>query len=154
MLVFASHETTNSQSCGCSFLEPLLSFLFLQEIRGGCDHLEPGFVRTHPLRGGPGHTHAPHVPSGESVDHAALLIYFSVIRDKLKCVRSQHLRISRTILYFIFSKFVCIIALPIMFLQPWTPTKAFPHPLSCLSYQQGWSAENYLSYQVLAQFLF
>ena len=33
-------------------------------------------------------------------------------------------------------------------MQPWTPTKAFPHPLSCLSYQQGWSSENYISYQV------
>lgn len=39
-------------------------------------------------------------------------------------------------------------------LQPWTPTKAFPHPLSCLSYQQGWSAENYISYQVTLYYAF
>lgn len=40
------------------------------------------------------------------------------------------------------------IPLHLMFPQPWTPTKAFPHPLSCLSYQRLWTAENYLSYQV------
>jgi hypothetical protein len=36
--------------------------------------------------------------------------------------------------------------------QPWVPTKAFPHPLACLSYssqENKWSTENYLSYQVL-----
>jgi uncharacterized integral membrane protein len=37
--------------------------------------------------------------------------------------------------------------------QPWIPTKAFPHPLSCLSYRQKWSAENYYSYQVVDRML-
>jgi sterol 3beta-glucosyltransferase len=34
--------------------------------------------------------------------------------------------------------------------QPWVPTKAFPHPLACMSYSEDskWSTENYLSYQV------
>jgi UDP:flavonoid glycosyltransferase YjiC (YdhE family) len=41
------------------------------------------------------------------------------------------------------------IPLHMMFPQPWTPTKAFPHPLSCLSYARGWCPENYLSYQVV-----
>jgi hypothetical protein len=41
------------------------------------------------------------------------------------------------------------VPLHMMFPQPWTPTKAFPHPLSCLSYQRGWCAENYLSYQLV-----
>ena len=38
-----------------------------------------------------------------------------------------------------------------MFPQPWIPTKAFPHPLSCLSYHQSkhWSFENKLSYHVV-----
>jgi sterol 3beta-glucosyltransferase len=40
------------------------------------------------------------------------------------------------------------VPLHMMFPQPWSPTKAFPHPLSCLSYSRGWCTENYLSYQV------
>eukprot|EP00981_Chlorochromonas_danica_P009655 scaffold2798_cov160-Ochromonas_danica.AAC.24 len=45
------------------------------------------------------------------------------------------------------------VPLHLMFPQPWTPTKAFPHPLSCLSYSQGWCSENYLSYQVVDRLL-
>ena len=34
--------------------------------------------------------------------------------------------------------------------QPWTPTKALPHPLACLPYRHSrtWSIENRVSYQV------
>eukprot|EP01034_Spumella_vulgaris_P023338 gene23338-29550_t len=45
------------------------------------------------------------------------------------------------------------VPLHLMFPQPWIPTKAFPHPLSCLSYQQGWCSENYISYQVIDRML-
>ena len=38
------------------------------------------------------------------------------------------------------------IPLHLVFPQPWVPTKAFPHPLSCLPYNHGWSTENFLSY--------
>eukprot|EP01040_Poterioochromonas_malhamensis_P011123 gene11123-12120_t len=41
------------------------------------------------------------------------------------------------------------VPLHMMFPQPWTPTKAFPQPLSCLSYQRGWCTENFLSYQMV-----
>lgn len=41
------------------------------------------------------------------------------------------------------------IPLHLMFPQPWTPTKAFPHPLSSLSYSKKWCIENYLSYQAV-----
>ena len=43
------------------------------------------------------------------------------------------------------------IPLQLMFPQPWLPTKAFPHPMSCLSYQNSWSTENYISYQMVDQ---
>eukprot|EP00595_Chromulina_sp_UTEXLB2642_P003086 CAMPEP_0196763528 /NCGR_PEP_ID=MMETSP1095-20130614/4257_1 /TAXON_ID=96789 ORGANISM="Chromulina nebulosa, Strain UTEXLB2642" /NCGR_SAMPLE_ID=MMETSP1095 /ASSEMBLY_ACC=CAM_ASM_000446 /LENGTH=1269 /DNA_ID=CAMNT_0042116921 /DNA_START=178 /DNA_END=3987 /DNA_ORIENTATION=- len=45
------------------------------------------------------------------------------------------------------------IPLHLMFPQPWLPTKAFPHPLSCMSYKHQWSTENYLSYQMVDQML-
>jgi hypothetical protein len=45
------------------------------------------------------------------------------------------------------------IPLHLMFPQPWIPTKAFPHPLSMLSYRQPWSTENYLSYQIVDSLL-
>lgn len=41
------------------------------------------------------------------------------------------------------------IPLILMFPQPWVPTKAYPHPLACMSYETGWHMENYLSYQVI-----
>ena len=37
--------------------------------------------------------------------------------------------------------------------QPWIPTKAFPHPLSCLSYRVKWTAEIYYSYQAVDRML-
>lgn len=40
-----------------------------------------------------------------------------------------------------------------MFPQPWLPTKAFPHPMSGLSYQHSWTAQNYLSYQMVDNML-
>eukprot|EP01041_Mallomonas_annulata_P007758 gene7758-15875_t len=45
------------------------------------------------------------------------------------------------------------IPLHLMFPQPWVPTKAFPHPLSCLSYDKGWCPENHLSYQMADRML-
>lgn len=45
------------------------------------------------------------------------------------------------------------VPLHVMFPQPWCPTKAFPHPLSCLRYDKGWCAENYLSYQLVDRML-
>jgi sterol 3beta-glucosyltransferase len=45
------------------------------------------------------------------------------------------------------------VPLHLMFPQPWTATKAFPHPLSCLSYHRPWCAENSLSYQVCLGFV-
>ena len=38
------------------------------------------------------------------------------------------------------------IPLHIMFPQPWSPTKAFPHPLSNLNFDSTWSSKNYYSY--------
>ena len=42
------------------------------------------------------------------------------------------------------------VPLHIMFPQPWVPTKAMPHPLSCLPYssKSQWSTENLLSYSL------
>ena len=42
------------------------------------------------------------------------------------------------------------IPLHLMFPQPWVPTKAIPHPLSCLPYstKSQWSTENLLSYSL------
>jgi hypothetical protein len=45
------------------------------------------------------------------------------------------------------------VPLHLMFPQPWIPTKAFPHPLSGLNYQQTWCAENFLSYQMVDRML-
>lgn len=45
------------------------------------------------------------------------------------------------------------IPLHIMFPQPWSPTKAFPHPLSGLPYHGKWCKENYYSYIVVDKFL-
>lgn len=45
------------------------------------------------------------------------------------------------------------IPLHIMFPQPWSPTKAFPHPLSGLPYHGRWCKENYYSYIVVDKFL-
>lgn len=45
------------------------------------------------------------------------------------------------------------IPLQLMFPQPWIPTKAFPHPLACLSYECQWSKENFISYQVIDRVL-
>jgi UDP:flavonoid glycosyltransferase YjiC (YdhE family) len=41
------------------------------------------------------------------------------------------------------------VPLHIMFPQPWVATKAFPHPLACLSYKTDWSISNYLSYELV-----
>jgi hypothetical protein len=41
------------------------------------------------------------------------------------------------------------VPLHMMFPQPWVPTKAFPHPLACMSYKRGWGTENFLSYQAI-----
>lgn len=41
------------------------------------------------------------------------------------------------------------VPLHLMFPQPWVPTKAFPHPLSCLPYRDRWTSENFLSYQLV-----
>jgi len=45
------------------------------------------------------------------------------------------------------------VPLHIMFPQPWSPTKAFPHPLSGLPYHGHWCKENYYSYLVVDKFL-
>ena len=45
------------------------------------------------------------------------------------------------------------VPLHLMFPQPWVPTKAFPHPLSCLSYNQPWCLENSISYQMVERML-
>lgn len=47
------------------------------------------------------------------------------------------------------------VPLHLFFPQPWVPTKAFPHPLACMSYEQGhqWSPENYLSYQLVERMM-
>jgi sterol 3beta-glucosyltransferase len=41
------------------------------------------------------------------------------------------------------------VPLHVMFPQPWFPTKAFPHPLACLSYENSWCDQNYYSYDVV-----
>ena len=47
------------------------------------------------------------------------------------------------------------VPLHLFFPQPWVPTKAFPHPLACMSYDQAnqWSPENYLSYQLVERMM-
>jgi len=40
-----------------------------------------------------------------------------------------------------------------MFPQPWSPTKAFPHPLSGLPYNGRWCKENYYSYLFVDKWL-
>ena len=45
------------------------------------------------------------------------------------------------------------VPLHMMFPQPWTPTKAFPHPLSTLAYNKGWCTENSMSYSIVDRFL-
>ncbi len=37
----------------------------------------------------------------------------------------------------------------IMFPQPWSPTKCFPHPLSNMGFDSQWSSQNYYSYVLL-----
>ena len=44
------------------------------------------------------------------------------------------------------------IPLHIMFPQPWSPTKSFPHPLSGLSLDSKWSRRNYISYKMVDDF--
>ncbi len=41
------------------------------------------------------------------------------------------------------------VPLHIMFPQPWSPTRAFPHPLACLSYSAPPSLRNKLSYSIM-----
>jgi hypothetical protein len=47
------------------------------------------------------------------------------------------------------------VPLHLFFPQPWVPTKAFPHPLACMSYDKDnqWSTENYLSYQLVERMM-
>jgi hypothetical protein len=47
------------------------------------------------------------------------------------------------------------VPLHLFFPQPWVPTKAFPHPLACMSYGKDnqWSTENYLSYQLVERMM-
>lgn len=47
------------------------------------------------------------------------------------------------------------VPLHLFFPQPWVPTKAFPHPLACMSYgkENQWSTENYLSYQLVERMM-
>jgi hypothetical protein len=47
------------------------------------------------------------------------------------------------------------VPLHLFFPQPWVRTKAFPHPLACMSYDKDnqWSTENYLSYQVVERMM-
>mmetsp|Transcript_25497 Transcript_25497/g.37624 ORF Transcript_25497/g.37624 Transcript_25497/m.37624 type:complete len:901 (+) Transcript_25497:79-2781(+) len=44
------------------------------------------------------------------------------------------------------------VPLHIMFPQPWYPTKAFPHPLSNLGFENKWSLKNRLSYRIVNEF--
>lgn len=57
-----------------------LTVTFVQEICGGCDHLEPRVVRTHPLRRGSGHPHAPHVPAGALPTLCCFVLFCTVLR--------------------------------------------------------------------------
>lgn len=104
----------------------------LQEVRGRRDHIESGLLRAHPLRGGPGRTSPPNVPAGEMLQWSTMHthLFYLTLYVYLGCLPIPY------------SSYISVS------MQPWTPTKAFPHPLSCLSYQQGWSSENYISYQV------
>ncbi|CAM9274599.1 unnamed protein product, partial [Phaeothamnion confervicola] len=44
------------------------------------------------------------------------------------------------------------VPLHLMFPQPWTPTKAFPHPFANLPYTRGWSRQNWASYYAVDEF--
>eukprot|EP01034_Spumella_vulgaris_P030699 gene30699-37953_t len=45
------------------------------------------------------------------------------------------------------------IPLHIMFPQPWSPTKCFPHPLSNMGFDSQWSNQNYYSYLLVDEFM-
>lgn len=45
------------------------------------------------------------------------------------------------------------VPLHIMFPQPWSPTKCFPHPLSNLKLNSKWSTKNYMSYKMVDEFM-
>lgn len=45
------------------------------------------------------------------------------------------------------------VPLHIMFPQPWSPTKTFPHPLSNMGFASSWSLKNYYSYKVVDEFM-
>lgn len=45
------------------------------------------------------------------------------------------------------------VPLHIMFPQPWSPTKCFPHPLSNLKLKSKWSMKNYMSYKMVDEFM-
>ena len=45
------------------------------------------------------------------------------------------------------------IPLHIMFPQPWSPTKCYPHPLSNLGHDSFWSSKNYYSYLMVDEFM-
>lgn len=47
---------------------------------------------------------------------------------------------------------ICV-PLHIMFPQPWSPTKSFPHPLSTTNFENPWSNSNYMSYLLIDQFM-
>ncbi|CAM9385085.1 unnamed protein product, partial [Ectocarpus fasciculatus] len=45
------------------------------------------------------------------------------------------------------------VPLHIMFPQPWSPTKCFPHPLSNMDLSSSWSAKNWYSYKIVDEFM-
>jgi len=45
------------------------------------------------------------------------------------------------------------VPLHIMFPQPWSPTRAFPHPLSTTHFESAWSRSNWASYLLVDQFM-
>eukprot|EP01038_Epipyxis_sp_PR26KG_P006179 gene6179-8510_t len=47
---------------------------------------------------------------------------------------------------------ICV-PLHIMFPQPWSPTKCFPHPLSNMGFQSNWSLKNFYSYKVVDEMM-
>ena len=47
---------------------------------------------------------------------------------------------------------VCV-PLHIMFPQPWSPTKCFPHPLSTPHFENNWCNSNFMSYLMLDEFM-
>lgn len=69
------------------------------------------------------------------------------------CIPLVRLSPSLCVLCVALSVNVCLCVQHIMFPQPWSPTKCFPHPLSNMGFDTQWSNQNYYSYLLVDEFM-